>query len=871
MEHVKPGQDLWHRAWCSYRLVVTPFGPGLAVDYDEEDDISPQQNVLMAVRYDAAKSFGSDSTQCGDALTALGVKAPSPSQLCTSCAAINLHSMFNTETAPQGGSKSQDAKVNYTTCALCRLVFDCLIDNPLLFGEAPELSARKWYMMGLQEPWWENHFNWLIDKTATKILDFAPCLVLETPTALALEMDLYHGHFTLFRLQRFSTPHVSTSGRSCQADGTTSQRNASIPTLDSSEHEQQLPSARFTTDNVIHPALLGAWAAMSSTHQASRPTPSFSKLCASGQLKLIDVQTCSLLTATKTLAYVALSYIWGTQCTPSSNTVGDGPLRLAALPRTIRDAFKATEYMGYRYLWVDAICIDHFNQTQKQALIAQMDVVYRCAAITIVAAAGDHSDSGLPGISPRLDSCVAIRDDSGTYHAGIELPMPSRAVLSSVWNTRGWTFQEAQLSRVRVYFTPREVVLTTGDWYLRESLGRAKIVESSALVDGWSSPKLRTDFRLYSNALKTYCPRRLSNEDDTVAALVGYVNALTDASDTWRASHLHHGLPLPFFNAALHWQPIIKKSNFALSPELGRAFVEEAKTHSGVRSGFPSWSWASVRLPRSSHGNIKDSFGLFPGSSKDLHRFALMEHERHILGVPAIYDIRGMKDVTEHIPPSVPDRVFPEPATRGWCGTVDITSEISFRSVPEAPKGLSSPPFSTFSETIWIDCEAPTPRTFQADPQIDVLWLWTVSRPCRLVNEESDASTLSRFGITFDLRMDTTGNPPTVYISTSGWITNDVPWMQKQSIVADEVQAIRTVERYSTQHKHAVPVKMLQETCDAIITGASGRMLEIMIVRRVGRYVRRVGLVELTPRDWSEWKADDFTESPIQSKWFAII
>ncbi|KAK5152823.1 hypothetical protein LTS14_007930 [Recurvomyces mirabilis] len=780
MEHEKPGQDLWHRAWCSYRLVVTPFEPGLAVDYDEEDDISPQQNVLMAVRFDAAKSFGSAPSQCEDALMTLGVEAPSPSQLCTSCAAIDLHTMFTTETAPQGGSKAQDAK-------------------------------------------------------------------------------------------RFSTPHVSTSGRSCQADGTTSQRNASIPTLDSSEQEQQFPSARFTTDKVIDPALLGAWAAMSSTSSALPPTLGLSKHCSSGQLKLVDVETCSLFTATKPPVYAALSYVWGTQCTRSSNTVSDGPLRLAALPRTIRDALKATEYMGYRYLWADAFCIDHVNQTQKQALIAQMDVVYESAAITIVAAAGDHADSGLPGISPRLDSCVAIRGDSRNYHAGIELPVPSRAVLSSAWNTRGWTFQEAQLSRVRVYFTPREVILTTGDWYQRESQGRAKIVETTARVDGWSSPKLRTDFRLYSNALEAYCSRRLSNEDDTVAALVGYVNASTDASDSWRASHLHHGLPLPFFNAALHWQPIIKKSNFALSPELGRAFVEEAKAHSGVRPGFPSWSRASVRLPRLSHGNIKDSFGLFPGSSKDLHRFALMKHERHILGVPAIYDIRSMKDVTEHIPPSVPDRVFPEPATRGWCGTVDITSEISFRSVQEASKGSPSPPFSTFSKTIWIDCEAPTPGTFQADPQLDVLWLWTVSRPCRVVNEESDASMLFRFGITFDLRTDITGNPPTVYISTSGWITNDVPWMQKQPVAADEVQAIRTVERYSTEYKHAVPVKMLQETCDAIITGASGRMLKIMIVRRVGQYVRRVGLVELTPRDWSEWKADGFTESPIQSKWFAII
>jgi hypothetical protein len=59
---------------------------------------------------------------------------------------------------------------------------------------------------------------------------------------------------------------------------------------------------------------------------------------------------------------------------------------------------KVTKQLGYRYLWVDMFCID-LDPTTKHNQIARMDIFYRCADVTIIAAAGKDANYGLPGVS----------------------------------------------------------------------------------------------------------------------------------------------------------------------------------------------------------------------------------------------------------------------------------------------------------------------------------------------------------------------------------------------------------------------------------------------------------------------------------------
>jgi Heterokaryon incompatibility protein (HET) len=66
-------------------------------------------------------------------------------------------------------------------------------------------------------------------------------------------------------------------------------------------------------------------------------------------------------------------------------------------PKVISDGMIVTKTLGLQYLWVDKFCIDQENPNEKHDQISRMDAVYKRTEITIIAAAGDDENRGLPG------------------------------------------------------------------------------------------------------------------------------------------------------------------------------------------------------------------------------------------------------------------------------------------------------------------------------------------------------------------------------------------------------------------------------------------------------------------------------------------
>jgi hypothetical protein len=73
------------------------------------------------------------------------------------------------------------------------------------------------------------------------------------------------------------------------------------------------------------------------------------------------------------------------------------------LPRTVEDAITLTERLGERYLWVDAFCINKHDRQHQQEQINNMDLVYQCTYLTIIALDGSDAGAGLAGISQPLE------------------------------------------------------------------------------------------------------------------------------------------------------------------------------------------------------------------------------------------------------------------------------------------------------------------------------------------------------------------------------------------------------------------------------------------------------------------------------------
>ncbi|KAF8850430.1 HET-domain-containing protein, partial [Acephala macrosclerotiorum] len=165
-------------------------------------------------------------------------------------------------------------------------------------------------------------------------------------------------------------------------------------------------------------------------------------------IRVIDVQSGSIIEAPHPCRYIALSYVWG-----NSNSAqlkrkalrfddrGSPFARLPQkLPQTIEDAIHVTRSLGERYLWVDSLCIIQDSAPDKRTQMEHMDAIYSSAFVTIAAASGSEANAGLAGISrPR----AVVQDveviNGSEYARTFPAYMGLLSDPSITWNTRGWT------------------------------------------------------------------------------------------------------------------------------------------------------------------------------------------------------------------------------------------------------------------------------------------------------------------------------------------------------------------------------------------------------------------------------------------------
>ncbi|KAG2351955.1 hypothetical protein BDR07DRAFT_1440454, partial [Suillus spraguei] len=133
-----------------------------------------------------------------------------------------------------------------------------------------------------------------------------------------------------------------------------------------------------------------------------------------------------------------------------------GIAKLQSFCKLARDA-------GYRWAWMDTCCIDKRSNTEVQESVNSMFVWYRHSALTIVYLS-DVPPSSKPG-----------------------------ALARSIWNERGWTFQE--------FVAPKVVIFYQKDWSLYLGDRSPNHKESSAIMK-----ELENATGIDAQALVTFCP-----------------------------------------------------------------------------------------------------------------------------------------------------------------------------------------------------------------------------------------------------------------------------------------------------------------------------------------------------------------------------
>ena len=98
--------------------------------------------------------------------------------------------------------------------------------------------------------------------------------------------------------------------------------------------------------------------------------------------------------------YITLSYVWG-QVSKGNTTKGnlqerlDNGISLNSLCKTHADAISITRKLGFKYLWIDALCIVQDDRQDWEAEAAQMCQIYRRASLTLAATSSKSGDDGI--------------------------------------------------------------------------------------------------------------------------------------------------------------------------------------------------------------------------------------------------------------------------------------------------------------------------------------------------------------------------------------------------------------------------------------------------------------------------------------------
>ncbi|CAG8950957.1 hypothetical protein HYFRA_00006354 [Hymenoscyphus fraxineus] len=280
--------------------------------------------------------------------------------------------------------------------------------------------------------------------------------------------------------------------------------------------------------------------------------------------------------------WVALSHCWGTESrfVLSSNNIASFQkiISFQTLPPTFRDAIIVTRKIGYRYLWIDSLCIIQDSHEDWVLESKSMQDYYKDAILTISAdsAAGDHV--GFLGKRHQLAPSLTIELTTGD-----KLGIRKIVKMESHISKRAWTLQEFLLSPRSLQYMPDQLIwechaskLCESDtkpqdnnsWAQEKSLKRFFSTPSLELSD---SKSFQPSSRWY-NLVEDYSLRNMTKKDDILPAISGLAREIAQQSGYTYAA----GIWIEEICIGLGWYP-----------------VRSATAKESDEYHAPSWSWAS--------------------------------------------------------------------------------------------------------------------------------------------------------------------------------------------------------------------------------------------------------------------------------------
>ncbi|KAJ8110731.1 hypothetical protein OPT61_g6497 [Boeremia exigua] len=335
--------------------------------------------------------------------------------------------------------------------------------------------------------------------------------------------------------------------------------------------------------------------------------------------------------------YVSLSHCWGRKpiirlLSSNIDKMKNG-IPWNELSKTFQDSIMVAWKLGFRYIWIDALCILQDSTQDWEYHASRMAQIFTNSQLTISASSSADGAGGC--FSSRLHDPWTLlstgrqiynsnlwlpymkigRDREGclkTFKMTIQIPhglyshrQPKEPLLK-----RAWVFQEQILSSRNVHFASNELYFECKSYVACECSGwtarslshhwETRWRKSHAILQGQLEfllpaaaadrlrgdipkpkpiPRRAAEFEAYRALIESYTSLDITNVHDRLPALSGITSLRKDTylAGVWRSILLE----------SLHWYPLptshsSQKSAMAYRP-------------AGYRA--PTWSWASIESP----------------------------------------------------------------------------------------------------------------------------------------------------------------------------------------------------------------------------------------------------------------------------------
>ncbi|CAI0650082.1 unnamed protein product [Colletotrichum noveboracense] len=313
----------------------------------------------------------------------------------------------------------------------------------------------------------------------------------------------------------------------------------------------------------------------------------------SWRLIITDDQAGSLIAA----QYATLSYRWGSKPQAlmlRTSTLGHflGGKPIADLPQTFKDFFVVARKLGFKYVWIDCLCIiQDCSQDWKHEASTMRDV-YANSGCNVVACDSSEPGGGLfryrhpSDVSPGL---VEIRLSSGQPQRYVvrDDHFNGRNVTVTTLADRGWVFQERFLAPRLLSFHPQRISWEGVYQSFEDSISIMDELLASVQQSAEASYGEMTEatLKLWKKLVGLYSRCKLTKSEDKLVAFAGVAKAFQELTgDTYLAGVWRSQLLVQ-----LNWTAL-EKMRAAHFPKRYRA---------------PSWSWASIDSPVWPQFNVK--------------------------------------------------------------------------------------------------------------------------------------------------------------------------------------------------------------------------------------------------------------------------